>query len=162
MEVTGRNQSRWRAFGFWETFTFHFAHDVRTHLPRKKIKVDWTSDDGHLLGLQGRSQNTFTVDSDCYVATLQRFRTRLSRFRPRKHKNIEHDNARQHMNRQTVAALERLRFDDIILHPSYSLYLTSCDLFFFPKLKYHPKEHRNASDDELQTAVCVPVCGRRP
>lgn len=141
---------------------FPFRPRRKNTLAPKKIKVDWTSDDGHLLGLQGRSQNTFTVDSDCYMATLQRFRTRLSRFRPRKHKNIEHDNARQHMNRQTVAALERLRFDDIILHPSYSLYLTSCDVFFFPKLKYHPKEHRNASDDELQTAVCVPVCGRRP
>jgi histone-lysine N-methyltransferase SETMAR len=94
-----------------------------------------------------------TVNSDRYVTTLQKLRARLLRVRVGKHAVLQHDNARPHTSRQTVAALERLKFDDILPHPSYSPDLAPCDFFLFPKLKEHLKGHRYASDEEVQAAV---------
>lgn len=53
-------------------------------------------------------------------------------------------------SRQTVAALDRHKFNDILLHPSYRSDLARCGFFLLPTLK----RHRCAYDDEVNAAVC--------
>ena len=82
---------------------------------------------------------------------MKKLRARLLRVRPGKHAVLQHDNARPHTSRQTAAALERLKFDDILAHPPYSPDLAPCDFFLFPKLKKHLKGNRYASDKDVRT-----------
>jgi [histone H3]-lysine36 N-dimethyltransferase SETMAR len=103
-----------------------------------------------------------TINSDRYVETLKKLRRRLQRIRPGKNAILQHDNARPHTSQKTQAALQHLRFHDILPHPPYSPDLAPCDFFLFPKLKEHLKGQHFTNDEEVKAEVRRWCRGKRP
>jgi transposase len=72
-----------------------------------------------------------------------------------------HDNARPHIARATIDALETLKFE-ILSPPPYSLDLATSDFHFFPHLKRDLKRTHFTSDDEVKQAVTTWIKQRTP
>lgn len=77
------------------------------------------------------------------------------------HNYSRHNNTSLHTSWKTMTALDCLKSDDILWHPSYSLDLAPGDISLFHKLKEHVKGHWNASYEEAK-AMCVLSCRKRP
>lgn len=86
-------------------------------------------------------KNGNPANSDHYVTVLQKLGSRLLRIRLRKHATLSYNNACPHTGRKTMAAKERLKFNDILPKSSFSPDLTSLDFLLFPKLKEQTNRH---------------------
>lgn len=65
---------------------------------------------------------------------------------------VKYNNASPHTSNATSAALKKLKFE-VILHPTYSPVLASCDFHLFPDLKRVLKSTNFTSDEEVKEAV---------
>lgn len=110
-------------------------------------------------GLQGRSPSIVFNERQYYqfrsqlVTTLHKLHARLLRVRHGKNAILQHANTSLYTSQHTVAALERLNFEEILPHPSQSPDMAPCDFFLFLKLEEHHGYHYD--DDEVQAAVCA-------
>jgi transposase len=72
-----------------------------------------------------------------------------------------HDNARPHIARATIDALETPKFE-VLSHSPYSPDLAPSDFHFFPQLKRDLKGTHFTSDDEVKQAVTSWIKQRTP
>jgi [histone H3]-lysine36 N-dimethyltransferase SETMAR len=92
-----------------------------------------------------------TINSDYYVALLERLKDEIAEKRPhlKKKKVLFHqDNAPCHKSMKTMAKLHELGFE-LLLHPPYSPDLAPSDFFLFSDLKRMLAGQKFCADEEV-------------
>ena len=91
-----------------------------------------------------------TINSDYYIALLERLKDEIAKKRPHMmKKNLFHqDNAPCHKSMKTMAKFHELCYE-LLPHPPYSPDLAPSDYWLFADLKRMLRGHRFGSNDEL-------------
>jgi len=86
-----------------------------------------------LLDFLGPGQ---TINSDCYITTLPKLKTRISGVRPEKKTTflLQYDNTRPHTSLKTVEHIVKLAWA-VVPHPPYSPDLAPSDFHLFRLMK---------------------------
>ena len=96
-----------------------------------------------------------TINSDYYVALLDRLEDAIKKKRPHMAKKkllFQQDNAPVHKSMKTMVKLNDLRFE-LLPHPPYSPDLAPSDFYLFAALKQMLQGKRFSSDDEVIAAT---------
>ncbi|KAF6028815.1 hypothetical protein EB796_012879 [Bugula neritina] len=96
-----------------------------------------------------------TINSEAYIETLRKLKTRLKRCRP--NVNVAnvlllHDNARPHTSLRTREEITRHGWTTLP-HPPYSPELAPSDFHLFGPMKEGLRGQRFSTDEEVKTAV---------
>ena len=96
-----------------------------------------------------------TVNKEYYLKVMRRFRKSIRKKRAEMWKEnswiLHHDNAPAHKSLLVSIFLVK-NSTSIMPEPPYSLNLTTCDFFLFPKLKRLMKGRRFATIEEIKAA----------
>lgn len=116
-------------------------------------------------GLQGRSPSIVFNERQYYqfrsqlVITLHKLHARLLRVRHGKHVILQHTNTSLYTSQHTVAALERLNFEEILPHPS------QIPIWHLVTSSFYWSWRNTSTDTTTMTMRCkqlwVPGCRRR-
>ena len=95
-----------------------------------------------------------TVNQFYYHEILERLRKRVVRVRPSIDDNwmLHHDNAPCHTAISVIEFLVK-KCIPVVAQPPYSLDLSSCEFFLFPKLKFQLKERHFGTVENIEKAV---------
>lgn len=96
-----------------------------------------------------------TINSDAYIATLNKLKNRLRRCRPNLNMDgvlLQHDNARPHTSLRTRQEITRHGWTTLP-HPPYSPDLAPSDFHLFGPMKEALRGQRFSTDGEVMTAV---------
>ncbi|KAF6027711.1 hypothetical protein EB796_013984 [Bugula neritina] len=96
-----------------------------------------------------------TINSEAYIETLRKLKTRLKRYRPNVNVAtvlLQHDNARPHTSLRTREEITRHGWTTLP-HPPYSPDLAPSDFHLFGPMKEGLRGQRFSTDEEVKTAV---------
>ena len=124
----------------------------KTQQSAGKISVFWDMHGIFLIDFLPKGQ---TINSDYYIALLDRLKDAIKKKRPhmvKKKPLFQQNNAPVHKSMKRMVKLKYLRFE-LLPHPPYSPDLAPSDFYLFADLKKMLQGKRFSSDDEIIAAT---------